>query len=398
MHHRPDTPQGPANQLPPVAPPLPNPVRARLVKLADAFLHIQMLWVSLAGLLVYVSYLLGLSPVLTWMSLALSCLPFLLCLARHGIRSLRTPFDLPIVLFLAGALIGFSISDNRAISLGALQCILAVTLFYYSWVNSPRFARLIKPGIMLLALGFLILLVFFLVSLHFDLKLVGSQPNFAIGGSGTHHGFAMYLAAVGAILLGIAAFDRVKRTRLLAAALFIIFLVIVLVMTRDSLNSLLGGVSVSSRWEDIWKPTAELLGHSPITGLGLGCWALARWETTALGTSEINGITHAHNAYLELYSNTGIVGALALLIALGIGLKLSLDIIRSRRSHPWYGFGVGVILACVATLLVAIVEGAPMGVPLVGENTYYYVVSPIAWTLCGLLVIARRHITGSPGY
>ncbi len=135
----------------------------------------------------------------------------------------------------------------------------------------------------------------------------------------------------------------------------------------------------------------------PLTGLGLGCWALARWETTALGTSEINGITHAHNAYLELYSNTGIVGALALLVALAIGLKLSLDIIRSPRTHPWYGFGVGVILACVATLLVAMVEGAPMGVPLVGEHTYYYVVSPIVWTLCGLLVIAHRHITKRPG-
>ncbi len=138
-----------------------KPFHAGLVKLADAFLYIQMLWVSLAGLLVYMSYLLGLSPVLTWISLALACLPFLLRMARNGIRSLRTPFDLPIVLFLAGALIGFCVSDNRAISLGALQCILAVTLFYYSWVNSPRFAGLIKPGIMLLALGFLILLVFF---------------------------------------------------------------------------------------------------------------------------------------------------------------------------------------------------------------------------------------------
>ncbi len=256
MHHRPDTPQDPSNPSPPVAPHQPNPVRARLVKLADAFLCIQMLWVSLAGLLVYVSYLLGLSPVLTWISLALACLPFLLRLARSGIRSLRTPFDLPIVLFLTGAIIGFCVSDNRAISLGALQCILAVTLFYYSWVNSPRFADLIKVAIMLLALGFLILLVFFASVALLDLTLIESQPNFVIGGSGTHHGLAMYLAAVGAILLGIAAFDRVKRTRLLAAALFIIFLVIVVVMTRDSLNSLFGGVSVSSRWQDIWKPTA----------------------------------------------------------------------------------------------------------------------------------------------
>jgi hypothetical protein len=77
-------------------------------------------------------------------------------------------------------------------------------------------------------------------------------------------------------------------------------------------------------------------------------------------------------------------------------VKLSLDIIRSPRSHPWYGFAIGVILACIATLLVAIVESAPVGVPLVAAITYYYIISPIAWILCGLLVIAHRLITNSP--
>jgi len=108
-----------------------------------------------------------------------------------------------------------------------------------------------------------------------------------------------------------------------------------------------------------------------------------------------------HNAcpqrYIELYSNAGVVGVLAFIIAIGIGAKLSLDIIRSPRTHPWYGFGVGVILACIATLMVAVVESAPMGVPLVAADTYYYVVSPIGWMLCGLLVMSHRLITKSHG-
>jgi hypothetical protein len=49
-----------------------------------------------------------------------------------------------------------------------------------------------------------------------------------------------------------------------------------------------------------------------------------------------------------------------------------------------------VLLACVATLLVGIVESAPIGVPLVAANTYYYIISPIPWILMGLLVIAHR--------
>jgi O-antigen ligase len=350
--------------------------------------------VSLAALLVYLSYLLGWSPVLCWIGIVLACLPLPLRAARNGFRAIRTPFDLPIFLFLASAIIGFSVSPDkaRAISLGALQCILAVTLFYYSWANSSRFANVIKRVIISLGLIFLVVCILYVIVV----SVIKGQPDLDILGSGTHHGFAMYLAIEGAILLGIAAFDRSRRTRLLTFALFVIFLVIVVVWTRDSLNSLVGGVSVSGRWH-IWEKTVELLSDSPFTGLGLGCWAWARWGTTALGTVDTLGITHTHNAYLELYSNTGIVGALALLVALGIGLKLSLDIIRSPRSHPWYGFGVGVILACIATLLVAVLESAPMGVPLVGEQTYYYVVSPISWTLCGLLVIVHRHITKSPG-
>jgi O-Antigen ligase len=388
MHHRPDNPQEPFHASTPAASPQPNPVRARLAKMADAFLRIQMLWVTLAAALVCLSYILNFSPVLTWIGLALACLPFPLRVACSGIGSLRTPFDLPIMLFLAGGVVGFCVSDNRTISLGALQCIFAITLFYYSWVNSSRLANVIKWVMISFALVFLIICVFYTVGVSF----AEGQPDLDILGSGTHHGFAMYLAIEGAILLGIAAFDRNKRTRLLTFALFVIFLVIVVVWTRDSLNSLVGGVSVSGRWK-IWEKTVSLLSDSPLTGLGLGCWALARWGTTVLGT---NGITHTHNAYLELYSNTGIVGALALLVALGIGLKLSLDIIRSPRTHPWYGFGVGVILACVGTLLVASVESAPMGVPRVGADNYYYVISPIAWLLCGLLVMAHRHLTKSP--
>lgn len=392
MYHRSDTPQEPSNPPAPVASPQPNPIRIRLTKLADVFLRIQLLWTTLAAALVYLSYLLNLSPVLCWVSLALACLPLPLRLARSGIRAFRTPFDLPIVLLLTGAFIGFSVSPDRVISLGALQCVLAITLFYYSLVNSPRMATIIKWVVILSSLALLIALLFFVL----DMSLIERQPNFVIGGSGTHHGLAMYLTIVACLLLGIAAFDRSRRTKILASALSLLFLVVIVEMTWDSLTSLVHGVSISGRWP-IWDNSASLLAESPLTGLGLGCWALTYWDTAILGADAVGGITHAHNAYIELYSNTGILGALALLIALGIGAKLSLDIIRSPRTHPWYGFGVGVILACIATLLVGIVESAPTGVPLVATETYYYVISPIAWILGGLLVIAHRLMTRGRG-
>jgi O-Antigen ligase len=388
MHQRPDTPQEASHAPTPVTPSQPGLPRGQLVKIADALLRTQLLWVTLASLLVVLSYILDLGSVTGWIGLALACLPLPLRLARSGIGSLRTPFDLPIVLFLTGALVGLCASDDRTISLGALQCILAITLFYYSWVNSPGVANAIKWVIISFALVFLPLLVFLIL----DVSLVDGQLNVVIRGSGTHHGLAMYLAIEAAILLGMAAFERSRKARVFAVVLSLVFLVIMVAVTWDSLSSLFHGRSIEGRWP-IWEKTADLLSKSPFTGLGLGCWALARWGTTVLDTPQIGGITHAHNAYLELYSNTGVIGVLALVVALVIGLKLSLDIIRSPRSHRWYGFGIGVILACVVTLLVAIVESAPMGVPLVGTHTYHYVVSPIAWLLCGLLVMAHRQVT-----
>lgn len=391
MHHRSHDPQEPCNPPGPVASPQPNSTRTRLVNVADAFLLIQMLWVTLAAALVCLSYILNLSPALPWIGLVLACLPFPVRLARSGAASLRTPFDLPILLLLAGAVVGLCVSDNRTISLGALQCMLAITLFYYSWVNSPRLAHLIKCVIISFALVFLPVFVFAIL----DVSLTNGELNLAIRGSGTHHGLAMYLAIETAILFGMAAFDRSKRIRAFAIVLSLLFLAITVAMTWDSLGSLFNGQSIDGRWP-IWEKTMDLLSESPFAGLGLGCWALARWGTTVLGTDEIHGITHTHNAYLELYSNIGIVGALALLIALGIAIKLSLDIIRSPRTHPCYGFGVGLILACVVALLVAVVESAPVGVPLVAADTYYYVVSPLAWMLCGLLAMAHRLVTKSP--
>jgi hypothetical protein len=391
MHSGLDTPQEPPQPRPPIPPRQRSAVRAGLVKTADAFLFIEPLWTILGTLFVFLSYLLNMGPAFPWIGLGSACLPFAMRLIRKRTLRLRTPFDIPMALLVVGALIGLCTSPDRTISLGAFQCILAISLFYCSWVNHESQPVLMKWLIVLVPVAFLIVLLVFVL----DLPQLASQPNFELGGYGTHHGLAMYLMIVAAVVAGIAAFSKHTRIRVFAAVFFLLFFTVVLIMTWDSLRALFEWESISGR-TPIWDKTADLLSDSPFTGLGLGCWALAYWGTPVLGTTRVNEITHAHNAYLELYANTGIFGVLALLIALGIGTKLSLDIIRSPRAHPWYGLGVGVILACVATLLVGIVESAPMGVPLVATGTYYYIISPVAWILCGLLVIAHRLITKSP--
>jgi hypothetical protein len=363
-------------------------VRTALVRTVDAFLFIEPLWTVSATAFVFLAYLLNIGTILPWVGIGLACLPFLMRLMRRKYLIRRTAFDIPLALLMIGAIVGWYTSPNRTISLGALQCMLVTSLFYLSLVNCRHQALLLKWLIVLTITGFLIVLLLYI----FNVPGVSAQPNLVIGGSGTHHGLAMYLAIVAVVLLGIGVFDMNTKRRVLAAAILLPLHTIVVVMTSDSLMRLLDFTSIRGRLP-VWEQTAALLGHSPFSGLGLGCWAIAYHQTTILDTAAVNGLTHAHNAYLELYANTGVLGVLALIIALIVGVKLSLDIIRSPHSRSWYGFGVGVILACFVTLLVGVVESAPVGVPLVAAETYYYIISPLPWILCGLLVIAHRLVT-----
>jgi len=356
-------------------------LRQALGRAVTPFLTIEPVWTMMAATFVFLSYLLNLNAVLSWIGLGLVFLPFPLRLISHGTLRIGTPFDLSLVLLMAGALVGLCISNDRTISLGAFQCMLALSLFYYSWSTYPHPAILLKWFIPLGTLG---VLGAFLLAL-FDLPHLSSQPNFVLGGTGTHHGLAVSLIIVMAILAGITAFGKTTRLRLLVAAICLLFLITALVLTHESLKSLFTGESIRGR-APIWHDTIDMLKDSPLSGLGLGCWALTYYHSTVIPI----GITHAHNAYLELYANTGFLGALALLVSLIIAGKLGLDIIRSPRNSPWYGFGIGVLLAWAATLLVGIVESAPIGVPLVAANTYYYIISPIFWILMVLLVIAHR--------
>jgi hypothetical protein len=339
------------------------------------------LWTGTAVAFVFISYLLNIGPAYPWIGLGVASLTFPLRLINRSASRLATPFDLPLALLMIAALLGLLTSPNQTISLGAFQCMLAMSLLYYSWVNYIKISTLMKCVLLLAPLAFLIVLLLAL----FNLPSPSTQPNFVFGGIGTHHGLALALVIVVAILIGMAVFGHHTATRLLAGIICLSFLVIVLIVTWESLKSLLTWESISGRLP-IWGDTIDMIKNSPLSGLGLGCWALV-YHGSATLTSEI---THAHNAYLELYSNTGILGAIALVLFLGMGLKLAFDIIKSPRNNPWYGFGIGVVLACVATLMVGIVESAPTGVPLVASDTYYYLISPIPWILAGLLVIAKN--------
>lgn len=355
-------------------------IRQRFDRSLNVLFVIEPLWVLTAAVFVFLSYLFHLWAFLPWIGLAMAFLPFPLRWVYQGRSRIRTPFDLPIVLLIAGALVGLIISPDWSISLGAFQCVLASSLFYYSWVSYPRIATLMK---WLIPIGISSVLLLAISSIIERSRAITTTDSL----NPTYHGLALSMLIVAAIFSGVALFGKEKATRVFGGLVCLAILIAIIILVQDSLPRLISGDSVGGRSER-WEKTIDLIGDSPFTGLGLGCWALIYH-----GTLLITAPTHVHNAYLELYSNTGFLGALAFIIALIIGIKLALDIIKSPRNHPWYGFGIGVLFACIATLLVGVVESAPIGVPWVKTDTYYYIISPAPWVLAGLLVSSHRLIS-----
>jgi len=351
-------------------------VRRWLVKAADFVLAAELWWPLIFCAIVYSSYLFRWGSPVTWVALILAFLPFPLRRARHGRLKLRTPLDIPIAISLVGALVGLIVSPRLGtVSLGAFQCILATCFVYYSWINHADLAKLMRKLIPITLLAVLAYAIF-----------VGVQASSPSSSECTYHGLALVLIVVAAIGMSVAIFSRGTGKRWVSGFICLALFGTALYIVEESVPRLLSWESVSGRTPR-WEETVTLLKDHPFVGLGLGCWGIAYH-----GTDVLTHPTNVHNAYLELYSSTGFLGAAAFIIALVIGAKLGLDIIKAPRNHPWYGFGIGVLLACLAALLVGVVESSPVGVPMVGEESFRYLVSLAPLALFGFLVCAHRLI------
>ena len=119
-----------------------------LGKIADFLLMAEPVWVSVSLGFVFTMVLTGGSH--PWIGLVLAFVAYPLRLWRQGRISCRTAFDIPIAIFMAGAIVGTIVSNDLSLSLGALQTCVAGAMFYYMVVNyeQPRF---LLQGMMIIA-------------------------------------------------------------------------------------------------------------------------------------------------------------------------------------------------------------------------------------------------------
>ncbi len=347
---------------------------ANLAKVGNFFLATEFIWLIFAACLVHAAIFLNWPTFLPWLILALALAYFPVRLARSGRLTQRTPFDIPIVLFLISVILGIVVSPDRRVGVGALQSFLVLTAAYYSLVNYPAPVRMLKIGFPFAIAG---LIAFFIIA-----------PIQANRAADFPSGLGIGAFIVAAIAIGVVVFRQRLVLRVISGLFASALIAVVLVFTHSqgSLGRLFLLSSIKVRMIVRWFPTLELMtGSHTWTGLGLGCWPLES------GTINFGGEgLHVHSLYLEIYANLGVPGMVAFVCALAAGAKVCADILYSDRKHPWYGFGAGVVLACVVTLALGFIESAPFGMPAIVGGVYHYLFSPIPCILAVLLVTARR--------
>jgi O-antigen ligase len=410
-------------------------------QIADFIISIEPIWVMLAAPVVFYSVLTA-GGDYAWFALGGAVVPFLLRRIRQGYFSRRTPLDFPLALFLVACFIGLAVSPDKILSLGVLQSCLACLLFYYSLANSRLCEQVTKWVLIsgsLIALSFAIYIYLqvpegcmgmpftlgALLPFHPEpLSIPGhTNPGFAP----SNNGVSIIVELLTVILVGIALFQSKLRFRVMAGIVALIslgalvfapnrstWLVMSLALlfllvwkSRWWLASIPGWLyvifwSLSSRygltpqqvWENwqtiygrlpLWHNVWQVIAEHPFTGVGLGYL----YSTGVIDSS----IGHAHNAFLQLYSDVGALGVIALIWAIVIYGQLIIKTRRSSAKHPWYGLAVGALAAVLVLFIYSFSDVAHYAIIAMGEGSYFYALSALLWFVLGFATLTQRGLS-----
>jgi O-antigen ligase len=172
-----------------------------------------------------------------------------------------------------------------------------------------------------------------------------------------------------------------------AAAVLLAGAVAALVSFRSTAweSSVFHAASVTGRFE-VWKGTLTAMKDCPswLLGFGLGGW----WSSVP---PDVAAGANPHNAYLQLYSDTGLVGIAALLLGIIILAGMVWRIWRSDRNNPFFGAALGVSAGVIAFGLHALVE-VNTNLPVTIGNRDIYFVIPFIWMWLAFLVVVHHRL------
>lgn len=365
--------------------------------------------------------------VLTPLGLALVLVPWLCRWEVRGHLTRRTPTDWPIAIVLATTLVGTTVSDDPSTSLTTLcQVVAGVALFYgvVNWALSSR--RVWHVVFLLITSGAALALVAPLGTTWNRTKLF-SAPRlydhipapllpYETVNRNVLAGALALLVPVSVALLLFAPLSflpkeqaRLGRVGLLAATLTMLA-VIILTQSRGAYLALTVGLLVMALlrrpellWStplllmgvgaavrrfglyplvdamlvtdsldsletrrQIWSAALGMIGHFPLTGIGLGTFdqVLSNMYPLSARYGLKANVNHAHNLFLQVGVDLGVVGLCAFVALLAISLRAAWRVWWFRGGREWKdanALGLGLLISLVVMVLHGLVDAVTWG-------------------------------------
>jgi len=382
---------------------------------------------------IYFSVLIG-YPAL-WLSLVIAIIPMVVHYWKTRLIIKRTPFDIPILIFICGTLISFIVAPDKSVATGALSTTIASILVYYGITTNSGASKkywLWTAGIICLIT--LLLSLWFLSQGEHRILPFNQWAFDLFSGFPKTVGPVLQWNTIGALLAVVipplfifVLFKYSLNIRVIALILwlffsgvlflsdsgagwlaFIISLAFILICWRKHLLlvivPILGILSTTAvifysktDWlittfstasligrTKLWQNTFMLLkGKSSVLGLGPGAWH------EVYNSHYGDPVPIVHNSYLQLYCDAGLLGFIAMVLAAIIVIRLSIQFLNSswRNSVTW--IGIGLIGSIIAGAIFAIFD-TTISETYVTSNGYIYLVLPLLWIGAALIAVVHK--------
>jgi O-antigen ligase len=387
-------------------------------------------------MLVYFSVLIGSPPL--WLSLTIATIPLIINYWYNRRIFKKTLFDIPIILFVCGTFLGFFVSTDKGVAVGAIASTLASILIYYGITNNSDASKKYwfwTGGIMCFIT--LVLSFFFLSQSEHRVLFFNGWAFNLFAGFPKINGPIMQLNTIGALLavmipsLFVFFFNNFRinlRVIVSVLCLFFVFMLLISDSGAGWLAVIIGLAFILVCWRKwlIWVfiPTAGLLTGAAIIFYDKYEWLrttfstgslISRvqfWQNTlvllkgkaifwGLGTGSWYQVyfdhfkgygIHVHNSYLQLYCDAGLLGFIAMVLAVIIFIRFSIKVLKLPRQNPLSWIGIGLIGTVISGAVFSIFD-VTYSVTHLTDTGYIYLSIPLLWIAAALVSVMSRKIS-----
>jgi len=366
-----------------------------------------------------------------WLSLIIGIFPILMRYYRSRVVYYKTVFDIPILILSTGLIIGYFIAADKGVAEGALVSYLGSLLIYIgitsNYNRGKKYWYTLVTVIFLIGLGLSAWFfsqgtgrIFSFNQFIFD--FFNKLPK--TDGPNLHqHGIGVLWGVFIPVILGAYLYSRRKPLAfllLLSAAILVLcgsgggwlaalagIYVVVIIWRHKSVyylipfTGILTGMAFAFynqlQWLSRSFSLASLIGRFdlwvktiPMLNNQHGFWGLGpgNWDSLFLNTYGFHQ-NHLHNEILQLYSDAGVLGLIALLLGF-TGLITTAKIVLRAPNTLIKGIGIGLLGSIAAGAIFGIFDVALFS-PFYRNGQYVYISIPLFWIMvAGYSVVCQK--------